>query len=861
MNRFVELLAGAGSMDAAKAAMSAGCDAIYLGLKDYGARKMAENFTFPQLEEVASLAHKMNKKVYLTLNTLIKDAEIKTLVNSVRTARECGCDAFIMQDLGMIALMSKIFPGIEIHASTQANAHNVNSVSKLHELKVKRVILSRECQIEEIRQICAESKPEIETFVAGALCSAISGVCYMSSFANNRSGNRGLCSQMCRLKYSAIGRPDKYYLSTRDISMVPMLTELYDAGVKSFKIEGRGRSASYIYNVTSALREACDLVMARNLTPEEAYRINEKMSRTYNRTYCTGYLKGRSTCDVIYSERNQNYGLLASRDISDFWADTLTMKIKMCAAIGTNDLLDLESPEGERALIKIEAIFDRDKKHIFKAEKGESVFIKFKFLTLEKDAKNPKDRSGFVISKVYLVHSEEASSIKKLKILQDKDAPKAEGHLKQLSISVDIYGRTMKTEILFHGKKFEYPTESIETHKAEKHSLSTETVKNTFACYDKTKFACPDEKFKVKFHVEGIFIPLSCLKKYGKLVFDRFHADFEKFEADEKEFISSNIHSRHLLGLGEPESPRHPHALKIEPEKMEMELLLFSDELINGELAPHFNEAAASLNYFMRPGGTDAMVKYAAWCVEKGLEAAVELPSVLFQSETVIFENLITQAAESGIAKFIVNNLSQFEVMRKIAKKTRKKFILSAGSSMNVINLHTCCYLINQGADEICPSVELNHDDIINFLKTAAEKAPEVIEKIRIRAFGNLAVATFAYDFFRQNMNYFKADHNEAPAGSPFRMAALVFKNGAHYITAINPSKTVAYSSGLLNMTSYMNEYAAFGVKKFAFSLFNYSKHFDADLSDTVSFVKNYRLDPSTSPLSGHGIKKDRILE
>ena len=860
MNRYVELLAGAGSMDAAKAAMSAGCDAIYLGLKDYGARKMAENFTFPQLEEVASLAHKMGKKVYLTLNTLIKDNEVPAFINAVRTARECGCDAFIMQDLGMIALMSKIFPAIEIHASTQANAHNVNSISKLHELKVKRIILSRECEIEEIRRICAESKPEIETFVAGALCSAVSGVCYMSSFATNRSGNRGLCSQMCRLKYSAIGRPDKYYLSTRDISMVPLLGELYDAGVKSFKIEGRGRSASYIYNVTSALREATDLVMARNLTPDEALRINEKMSRTYNRTYCTGYLKGRATCDVIYSERNQNYGLLASRDIVDFWADTLTMKIKMCAAIGANDLLDLESPEGERALIKIEAIFDRDKKHIFKAEKGDSVFIKFKFLTLEKDAKNPKDRSGFVISRVYLVHSEEASSIKKLKILQDKDAPKAEGHLKQISINVDIYGRTMKTEIWFHGKKFEYPTEAIETQKAEKHSLSTETLKNTFAAYDKAKFSCPDEKFKAKFHVDGIFIPLSCLKKYGKAVFERFHADFEKFAEDEKQFIASNTHSRHLLGLNETEGAK-PHPIKIAPEKMEMELLLFSDELINVELAPHFNEAAASLNYFMRQGGTEAIVKYAKWCVEKELEAAIELPSTLFQNEIPVFENLVTAAAESGVAKFIVNNLSQFEVMRRIAKKTHKKFFLSAGSSMNVINLHTCCYLINQGADEICLSFELNHNDIINFLKTAAEKAPEVIQKLRIRAFGNIAVASFAYDFFRQNMNYFKADHNEAPAGTPFRMAALVFKNGAHYITAINPSKTVAYSSGLLNMTSYLNEYAAFGVEKFAFSLFNYSKHFDADLADTVSFVRNYRQDPLTSPLSGHGIKKDRLLE
>ena len=204
MKKNVELLAPVGDFECLKAAVQNGADSVYLGGSLFNARASATNFDYGQLEEVINYCSLRNVKTHLTLNTLIKDHEFKEALELAQKAYEFGADAFIVQDIGLAKLLMKLFPEIDIHASTQMTIHNLEGVQKLEELGFKRVVLARELSIEEIEYICSNSKIEIETFVHGALCISYSGQCLFSSMVGGRSGNRGRCAQPCRLPYELI---------------------------------------------------------------------------------------------------------------------------------------------------------------------------------------------------------------------------------------------------------------------------------------------------------------------------------------------------------------------------------------------------------------------------------------------------------------------------------------------------------------------------------------------------------------------------------------------------------------------------------------------------------------------------------
>ena len=198
MKKNVELLAPVGDFECLKAAVQNGADSVYLGGNLFNARASATNFDYAQLEEVINYCALRNVKTHLTLNTLIKDNELKDALELAQKAYEFGADAFIVQDIGLAKLLLKLFPDIEIHASTQMTIHNLEGVQKLEDLGFKRVVLARELSIEEIEYICNNSKIEIETFIHGALCISYSGQCLFSSMVGGRSGNRGRCAQPCR---------------------------------------------------------------------------------------------------------------------------------------------------------------------------------------------------------------------------------------------------------------------------------------------------------------------------------------------------------------------------------------------------------------------------------------------------------------------------------------------------------------------------------------------------------------------------------------------------------------------------------------------------------------------------------------
>ena len=298
----IELLAPAGSMDALRAAVQNGANAVYLGCGSFNARQSAKNFTPQTLEEALKYCHIRGVAVHLTLNTLVSDRESPQLAELIRFAARAGVDAFIVQDLGVVQLCRQIAPQVEIHGSTQMTIHSLAGVQLCAAMGLKRVVLSRELSREEIRHICANSPIAIEVFAHGALCMCYSGQCYLSAAIGGRSGNRGRCAQPCRQSYGYTRWEHRYPLSLKDNCLVHYLDELQEMGVASLKLEGRMKRPEYVAAVTAVYRQALD-------THEVTQEMREALYKAFNRQgFTDGYYTNRVNSKMfgIHQEEKQD---------------------------------------------------------------------------------------------------------------------------------------------------------------------------------------------------------------------------------------------------------------------------------------------------------------------------------------------------------------------------------------------------------------------------------------------------------------------------------------------------------------------------------------------------------------------------
>ena len=269
-----ELLAPAGNFECLVAAIRGGADAIYIGGKKFGARAYAKNFDIEEIGRAVRYAHLHNRKIYVTLNTLVLDKEMPEVLDYARELYQVGVDALIIADLGAISVIREHLPDFELHASTQMSVHNSLGADMAYELGCKRVVLARELSGKNIRTVTENCKPEIEVFLHGALCVCHSGQCLFSSLVGGRSGNRGECAQPCRLPYNG---DNSYPLSLTDLCLANHIKELCESGVASLKIEGRMKSADYVYRVTSIYRRLLDEY--REATEEELSELRAVFSR------------------------------------------------------------------------------------------------------------------------------------------------------------------------------------------------------------------------------------------------------------------------------------------------------------------------------------------------------------------------------------------------------------------------------------------------------------------------------------------------------------------------------------------------------------------------------------------------------
>ncbi|GAB4183036.1 MAG: U32 family peptidase [Geothermobacteraceae bacterium] len=296
-----ELLAPAGSLEAFFAAVEAGADAVYCGLKAFSARAKAKNFTTTDIEGMLGVLRQRGGRLYVTLNTLVKEAELPLLIDTLADLEAIGVDGLIIQDLAVWRLVRNHFPGLELHASTQMTVHNAAGVRMLERMGFTRAVLARELTLEQIRTIRSQTRLELEHFIHGALCFSFSGQCFFSSFMGGQSGNRGRCTQPCRRRYRQKGK-EGYFFSPNDLSAIDLLPELVEAGVCSLKIEGRMKSAEYVHNVVRAYRMVLDAPVKKR--EDATGQARELLRESFGRTPTSGFLAGEQPRDIAHKHRH-----------------------------------------------------------------------------------------------------------------------------------------------------------------------------------------------------------------------------------------------------------------------------------------------------------------------------------------------------------------------------------------------------------------------------------------------------------------------------------------------------------------------------------------------------------------------------
>ena len=353
--RSYEILSPVGNKESFYAAVNNGADAVYLGVKEFNARNNIQNFGIDEIKEIVEYAHIFDVKVYLAINILIKDQEMLEALNIAKKAYLSGVDAFIVQDLGFATTLKKCIPEAELHASTQMGIHNLEGAKFLEGLGFSRVVLSRETSLKEIKRIKEGTNLEVEYFVQGALCVAFSGNCYLSSLLCSKSGNRGECKQLCRLPYLIENMKEEgFYLSAKDFCMLPMLKELAEAGVDSFKIEGRARRPSYVAIATRIYKQAV----------ESDFKFSDKdiedLKKSFNRgDFIKGYLSGEKIIDekiqghkgikvgkVIKVEKGKRFNLvtlLSDHEISKGDGLKFIKDGKEVASLGVGDVKKIKN--------------------------------------------------------------------------------------------------------------------------------------------------------------------------------------------------------------------------------------------------------------------------------------------------------------------------------------------------------------------------------------------------------------------------------------------------------------------------------------------------------------------------------------
>ena len=470
----MKIVAPAGNMERFYSAISATADEIYLGLKGFGARRNAENFTVEELKKAIDYAHLRGSRIFLTLNTIMTNREIELLYPTLKDLYNYGLDAIIVQDIGYAEYLHKNFPSIEIHGSTQMTVANYYEINYLKELGFKRIVLPRELSFEEIKEIRKYTDMELEVFVSGSLCISFSGNCYMSSFIGGRSGNRGMCAQPCRKEYKTSCGEKSYFLSPKDqLYGIDEIKKLQEIGVESIKVEGRMKDISYVYETVSYFRN-----LINGIDKEE------NTHKLFNRGYSKGY----------FYDNDKN---IMNRDYS------YNMGEKIGEVIGKNIRLDEDIVSGDGITFVSKDYKNLGGTYINKiAYKNEKLILNFPEGT-KYIFRNYNKRLNNEISKKL------KSTDKKLEINFDFTAKLNEKLILKIYLEDENGNRILNLEEI---------SETL-TQKAQRRAINEDDIKEKLSEIGDSEFTVKNIKIDID---ENIFIPLSELKNLKRNAVEKF---------------------------------------------------------------------------------------------------------------------------------------------------------------------------------------------------------------------------------------------------------------------------------------------------------------------------------------------------
>ena len=507
--RIPELLAPVGSMEHLKVAINAGASSVYLSGKNYGARKFAENFTLDEIGEAVNIAHMHNVKVYITVNTLIKEDELESVVDYLSKLYAIGVDAVLVQDLGLIELINEYLPNLKIHASTQLTCENQLKLNYLESKGVKRVVLPREMRKDEIKSL--NTNIELEIFAHGALCYSYSGQCLMSSFKGGRSGNRGTCAQPCRQKYNINGiKKQDYYLSPCDLSLFNQLKEISELNISCIKIEGRMRSKEYLAVVVSNYRKALNkLKSGKELESEE-------INLVFNRGFSQGQFNNSSKRSMRAGHTGLKIGKVISSGKNQI-AIRLDDSIQSIPEKGDGLLIIKDNNDYGLEISQNPIITTLNHFQKGKNKQIKDLSRKNKVLIVKKVWQNKKSTFNLNESNVYLTKRNSLS--KKVKEIETKGNSYVKSKL-ILTFSIKNKFPKLKGKLTLANRK-EVECEVIGNapfEKPIKKSVDRETIKKQLSKVDNYPF----QIIQININYDGtLFIPISKINELRRNLFEK----------------------------------------------------------------------------------------------------------------------------------------------------------------------------------------------------------------------------------------------------------------------------------------------------------------------------------------------------
>ncbi|KDR95996.1 putative protease [Peptoclostridium litorale DSM 5388] len=672
----IEILSPAGSFEAFVAAVQSGADAIYIGGQQFSARAFADNFDRDEIMEAVRYAHIRGVKVYVTVNTLVKEKEAKGFMEYVDFLYGEDVDALILQDIGMAAEVKKRYPDFEIHASTQMSAHSLEDVKFLENMGFSRVVLSRELSIDEISHISKNAKAEIEIFVHGALCICYSGQCLMSSMIGGRSGNRGKCAQPCRKEYDILNtksgetiRTDgRYVLSPMDTCTIDEIGKIIDSGAISLKIEGRMKKPEYVATVTGIYKKAAQSYIESGKSTVSQDDIDE-LNSIFSRGFTKGYMFDETNGGIISTNNQSKKGIrIGTVEYLDKGRKRLGIKLEK--RISKGDGLTVGGIVG-RVLIKgmpsnyADAGQTVELDYIGTATEGEVIY---RNLDAELTKKAQQTYKNGAENRPALINMEFSVSIGKYPKLSMRD--------------------NRANEVCVEG---ETPAE-----KALKVAMSSEKIMQQLQKLGGTPYEIESAKVDVQ---EGLSMPVKLINEMRRDAIERLD-EMRAIMNEGRNYIEEDLSMFELnsqIGKELPENPQiRVKAYGIEQLKKVMELE--DADLIDAMYFECERDIQEAANI----------------CREKGVRLICSLPRVMRNEEY----SLIDRLNGAGVSDFCVSTHGQIGAVKGI----EASFCCDHG--LNVFNSYSAGSLTLQGSGSVCISPELNISDI----KNACDKESGTVE-------------------------------------------------------------------------------------------------------------------------------------